>query len=105
MQTSCVGFCKGGAVGFVVFGAALDAGCCFFLPYFPPPLATAFPPAVEIAGFTRCFFEWWSSLCDSAKCFPGIWFCRGINGWLRPRYNHSVTGIVSADSLSARKTS
>ena len=27
MQTSCAGFCAGGAVGFVVFGAVLDAGC------------------------------------------------------------------------------
>jgi len=57
IQTSCVGFCAGGAVGFVVFGAALDAGCCFFLPYFPPPLAAAFPPAVEVVGFARCFLE------------------------------------------------
>jgi hypothetical protein len=44
MQTSGVGFCAGGATGFVVFGAAVDAGCCFFLPFFPPPLVAAFPP-------------------------------------------------------------
>jgi hypothetical protein len=49
MQTSCVGFCAGVAAGFVVFGAALDAGCCFFLPYFLPPLAAVFPPAVDVA--------------------------------------------------------
>ena len=85
MQTSGVGFCAGGAAGFVVFGAVLDAGCCFFLPCFPPPLAAALPPTVEVAGFNRCFLECWSSPCDSAKCFPGMWFWRGIQP-LRNRY-------------------
>ena len=42
MHTSCVGFAASGAVGLVVFGAALDVCCCFFFPYFLPPLAAPF---------------------------------------------------------------
>ena len=57
MQTSCGGFAAGGAVGFVDFGAALDVCGCFFLAYFPPPFAPAFPDAAGVAGFTRCFLE------------------------------------------------
>ena len=73
MHTSCVGFGAAGAVGLVVFGAELDVCRFFFFPYFPPPLAAAFPPAVGVVGFTRCFLE----LCLRLdEVLP-----RGIDGW------------------------
>ena len=57
MHSSCVGFDVGGGVGFCVFDIVLDVGCCFFFPYFSPPLAAAFPPVGGVVGFTRCFIE------------------------------------------------
>ncbi len=58
-------------LSFVVFGAALDAGCCVFLPYFLRPLAAAFPPR---GGDSRVHSLLLRSLCDSAKFFPGFGF-------------------------------